>query len=103
MKDNAKGTRIDLKDQISIFKQMIDRKAKHYDSEDTLDLGEGCWISHWYLGEEQWATDIAFKSLKSLNALNERGIFEVPANRRLAFREFGAVCCHDFKTREKKL
>eukprot|EP01084_Bolivina_argentea_P263938 446924_1 len=82
---------IDLTEEISIFKQMIDRKVPYYDSSDTLDLGEACWISHWYLNEEQWAKRIALKSLENLNQLNLKGQFDQPSYYRLAFREFGTT------------
>lgn len=41
--------RVDLSKEIAIFKQMVDAKVPLYDSHDALDLGEACWLSHWYL------------------------------------------------------
>lgn len=49
----------------------------HYRSSDPLDLGEALWITHMY-PQEEWARHVSHVSLLSLEALFDRGYFNMP-------------------------
>eukprot|EP01084_Bolivina_argentea_P003326 6241_1 len=80
-----------LSEEIKVFKGMVDRKVSYYNSNDTLDLGEACWLAHWFVDSEEWAARMAVKSMNNLNGLKESGEFKRSAYFRLAFREFGTA------------
>lgn len=60
-------------------------------SNDCLDLGMGLWICHFFR-DEDWARTLGSQSLEVGKILldGKRGVASRDANRRLAFREFGA-------------
>lgn len=80
-----------LDEEISDYKKVIDRKRKHFMSDDMLDLGMSAWSSHWLADKEKWAADLQTRSLKQLGRLLAGG------RHGLAFRDFGAClgigCC----------
>lgn len=80
-----------LDEEISDYKKVIDRKGKHFVSDDMLDLGMSAWSSHWLADKEKWAADLQTRSLKQLGRLL------AGRRHRLAFRDFGAClgigCC----------
>lgn len=43
-----------LQQETRELKRIVDAKYQSYDSEDPLDLGEACWLAHWY-PEEEWS------------------------------------------------
>ena len=43
-----------LEQETAELKRIIDHKFPHYDSDDPLDLGEACWLAHWF-PEEEWS------------------------------------------------
>jgi hypothetical protein len=85
-----------LDEEIYDYKKVIDRKEKHFVSDDTLDLGMSAWSSHWLADKESWANDLQMRSLKQLGKLLAGGA-RLPGRYRLAFRDFGAClgvgCC----------
>ena len=43
-----------LEQEIAELQRIIDHKSPQYDSDDPLDLGEACWLAHWF-PEEEWS------------------------------------------------
>ena len=41
-----------LEQELEQLKRIVDAKFPGYDSEDPLDLGEACWLAHWFPAEE---------------------------------------------------
>lgn len=59
---------------------------------DTLDIGMGLWISHWYEGVKPWAEHLGQACVQKLNSIfNEEHHTERSLKYRLAFHEFGAI------------
>ena len=43
-----------LEQEIAELQRIIDHKFPQYDNDDPLDLGEACWLAHWF-PEEEWS------------------------------------------------
>ena len=43
-----------LETETTELKRIIEAKYPSYDSDDPLDLGEACWLAHWF-PEEDWS------------------------------------------------
>ncbi|KAK0748605.1 hypothetical protein B0T21DRAFT_25592 [Apiosordaria backusii] len=81
----------DLVTEIADYRLLMGREGKMRVSNDCLDLGMGLWICHFFR-DEDWARTLGSQSLEVGKILlaGKRGIASREANRRLAFREFGA-------------
>ncbi|KDQ58408.1 hypothetical protein JAAARDRAFT_57340 [Jaapia argillacea MUCL 33604] len=78
-----------LVEEICDYKKILETKWRGYSSDDSLDLGMTLWTSHWFEGEEEWATGLSQRASRDLGKLNSEGYFDLPTAYRLAFREFG--------------
>ncbi|CAM1507754.1 Fc.00g046020.m01.CDS01 [Cosmosporella sp. VM-42] len=80
-----------LKKEIDEYSQLMNREGKLTSSGDTLDLGMGLWICHFFR-DEPWAARLGDEALEVAHGvLGENApIIHRHASRRLAFREFGA-------------
>ena len=85
-----------LDEEINDYKKVMERKGKHFVSDDMLDLGMSAWSSHWLADREKWADELQKRSLKQLDKVLASGA-RVLGGYRLAFRDFGAClgvgCC----------
>lgn len=81
----------DLVSEIADYRLLMGREGKMRVSNDCLDLGMGLWICHFFR-DEDWARTLGSQSLEVGKILldGKRGVASRDANRRLAFREFGA-------------
>lgn len=43
-----------LEAETAELKRIVDAKYPNYYSEDPLDLGEACWLAHWF-PQEEWS------------------------------------------------
>jgi hypothetical protein len=88
-----------LKEEISDYQKVMDRKGKQRVSNDMLDLGMTLWTAHFLASKEKWAKDLQSRSTFGLLQLFEEGLhLSRPMGRRLAFREFGTclgIGCYD--------
>lgn len=83
--DDKNGFAEEIKD----YQKVIDLKGEHFVSNDTLDLGMTLWTSHWLAGKEPYFTDLKKQAEVQVRNLFDQGYLEIPASRRLAFREYG--------------
>jgi len=86
----ASGNPSTLNEEIADYKRIIDAKGKHSVSTDTLDLGMTLWTAHWLAGRESYFSDLTQQAITQAHSLYDRGYLDMPTNRRLAFREYGA-------------
>lgn len=93
-----------LKEELADYQRVIERKGKHFVSDDMLDLGMSLWSSHWLADSEDWAAELQSRCLEQLGQLLEGGHHSLGHMKyRLAFRDFGAclgVRCVEDKTDE---
>lgn len=77
--------------EISDYFHIMHQKGAMKPSGDTLDLGMGLWISHFF-DQEPWAVNFRREALKLAREMMDEQSLEMrrPATRRLAFRELGA-------------
>lgn len=80
-----------LSEEIGWLKKVVDTKWRDYSSSDALDLGMTLWSTHWLVDTEEWARVISKRAMGCLKCLIDIGYFDMPVNKRLAFREFGTV------------
>ncbi|KIW17161.1 hypothetical protein PV08_04352 [Exophiala spinifera] len=86
-----------LDGEISALKKIVDQKAPHYSTHDTLDIGVTLWTAHWLVPEpawppdKDWASQLQYRTLKNLAEIVDAGYFDHPLKSRLAFREFGTA------------
>ncbi|TPX08695.1 uncharacterized protein E0L32_009884 [Thyridium curvatum] len=80
-----------LKREIDEYSEIMHREGKLTPSGDTLDLGMGLWMCHFFKGEG-WADGLGEKALQMGHRLlgEDSSLMRRDASRRLAFREFGA-------------
>lgn len=76
-----------LEGEIEEYREIMSREGKLTASSDTLDLGMGLWMCHFFRGEE-WARRLGEESVRRVPAV-VRAVMARSASRRLAFREFG--------------
>lgn len=89
--DRERGAQGDiLGHEIAEYRQLMSREAKLQPSSDSLDLGMGFWMAHWYRDEE-WAATLGRQSLEKSQLVldDKRGFMAQKPAHRLAFREFG--------------
>ncbi|KAK5663925.1 hypothetical protein OQA88_136 [Cercophora sp. LCS_1] len=79
-----------LKHEIGEYRQLMNRVEKLKASSDSLDLGMGLWMAHWYR-DEDWARTLGIESLEKARLVldDKRGLMVQKPAHRLAFREFG--------------
>ncbi|KIW47809.1 uncharacterized protein PV06_00471 [Exophiala oligosperma] len=86
-----------LDGEISALKKIVDQKAPHYSTHDTLDIGMTLWTAHWLVPEpawppeQGWASQLQYRTLQNLIKIANTGYFDRPLESRLAFREFGTA------------
>lgn len=80
-----------LDKEMDEYSQIMNRKGKLSPSSDTLDLGMGLWMCHFFK-DEPWAADLSDKGLQfARRTLSEDSPKMMrDASQRLMFREFGA-------------
>lgn len=78
-----------LQEEIADYKQILDLKSKHVVSSDTLDLGMTLWTAHCVADKEMWFKNLTQQAQRQCINLFEGGYLDIPASRRLAFREYG--------------
>ncbi|KAB5570116.1 hypothetical protein GE09DRAFT_696531 [Coniochaeta sp. 2T2.1] len=76
-----------LEKEIGEYKELMSREGKLDASRDTLDLGMGLWMAHWFR-EEGWAKRLGEESMRCVPGVLG-SVTTRQAGRRLAFREFG--------------
>lgn len=52
------GNKNVLKEEIQDYKEIVDSKWRHMESDDPLDLGMTLWTVHWLAAEESWAAAV---------------------------------------------
>lgn len=79
-----------LKQETDDYKILMSRKGSLSPSGDTLDLGMGLWMCHFFKGEA-WATGFGTEALQLAQKLlkEDSSLMRTDASQRLAFREFG--------------
>lgn len=80
-----------LHTEVALFEKISKNKVEHYSSSDTLDLGMTLWAAHWFIAEEEWATQLLRRAMKGVQRLVHNKHFEMFHHRRHAFREFGTA------------
>ncbi|KFY21276.1 hypothetical protein V491_03011, partial [Pseudogymnoascus sp. VKM F-3775] len=77
--------------EVSDYKRVMNLNAL-FVSNDTLDIGMGLWISHWYEGVKPWAEHLSQMCLQNLDSIfNEEHYTERSLKYRLPFHDFGAI------------
>lgn len=85
-----------LEAEVEEYRELMSREGKLAASRDTLDLGMGLWMCHFFRTEE-WAGRLGEESMRRVPGVLRAVMARDPA-RRLAFREFGTclgVRCWD--------
>ena len=80
-----------LEEEIMYLKKTVDAKIAEYDSSDPLDLGMMLWKVHWFFPEEKWARKLMTRVIFWVKRLVADKYFELPLDKRVAYRDFGLV------------
>lgn len=87
----ASGSSETLKEEIGDYERIMERKGKHFVSNDPLDLGMSLWTSHWMAVKEEWASDLAKRCVGQMRQLFQSEYLGESPKYRLAFREYGTA------------
>ncbi|KAJ9494992.1 hypothetical protein H2202_009467 [Exophiala xenobiotica] len=87
-----------LDEELAALKKIVDDKVEDYSSLDTLDLGMTLWTLHWLVPQPTWPLSGLWPAKLQyrvfdllLIAAKKFDLFNLPHEKRLAFREFGAA------------